>query len=86
MSAWVKHPRLVGRPQHTLRHLHIDTLWLVLGDEVIAQWDGRFANWIPMTKVPEDWNLLALTWLANRQRETYRLHGDHELLGTPLEN
>ena len=33
LSAWIMRPRSVGRPQHTLRHLHVDTLRLVLGDE-----------------------------------------------------
>ena len=47
LSAWIKRPRLVGRLQHTLRHLHVDMLQQILGKEVVSQ-EGPLRQWLPL--------------------------------------
>jgi hypothetical protein len=85
LNAWIHAPRPVGRPQQSLRHLHVETLQAILGDEVVDK-HGRLADWLPLAQNAAEWKTLGTLWLSNRTDETRRLYGDHHLLGAPVEN
>ena len=85
LNAWIATPRLVGRPRNSLRHVHIETLQHILGPAVVSK-QGHLTDWLPLASSVTEWNALGSRWLSDRQREAYHTHGDHPVLGAPLED
>jgi hypothetical protein len=85
LNAWIQTPRPVGRPQQSLRHLHVETLQAILGDTVVDKY-GRLADWIPLAHDATEWRTIGRLWLERCTDETRRLYGDHHLLDAPVEN
>ena len=83
LSAWINKARPVGRPKHTLRHQHVDTLRTILGNDIVSR-DAKLKEWVPLTADAERWKETATLWRTECKERTRSEYGDHALLGGAL--
>ena len=67
MTAWLHSARPVGRLTQTLRHLHVETLQEILGQEISTT--AKLSEWIELTTPQWKWKTILTKWMNARKGE-----------------